>query len=219
MVFLLLTLAAVGSPVAATPGRAASGADKPLAASPTSTPSGAAGFHITPSPNADAVNNTLVAISAVSASDIWAVGDYYDNVFSYITYTLAMRWNGSQWSIVPSPNPGPSDDDLDSISAAAPNDTWAAGRYFDSSNVIRSLTEHWDGSGWSVVPSDIVSGTLREVVSIASGERPAQQGLMRIRCALPAVMGEYRARRARAIGGDFWPGHCTVILPGTGLEY
>src|SRR5260370_23658835 len=46
--------------------------------------------------------NFLSAITCVSASDCWAVGEYrppFNNA-----YTLVEHWDGTSWSVVPSPN-------------------------------------------------------------------------------------------------------------------
>ena len=50
--------------------------------------------------------------------------------------------------------PGGVDDELSSVFALDPRDAWAVGYYFDATaNHYHTLTEHWDGSSWSVVPS------------------------------------------------------------------
>ena len=47
-----------------------------------------------PSPNVSGGANQLFGITAISANDIWAVGTAGGA-------PLAMRWNGSDWSVVP----------------------------------------------------------------------------------------------------------------------
>jgi hypothetical protein len=78
----------------------------------------------------------------VSASDAWAVG-------SGANATLAEHWNGSAWSVVPTPDPGNQDNSLISISGTGPSDQWAVGYQlskFGSTNIVSSLVEHWNGS-------------------------------------------------------------------------
>ncbi|MGI8586143.1 MAG: S-layer homology domain-containing protein [Chloroflexia bacterium] len=87
-------------------------------------------------PNVNTAPNELLAVAAVAANDVWAVGDGSGG-------TLIEHWDGSSWSIVPSPNVG---SDLAGVAAVAANDVWAVGD-------PGTLTEHWNGSIWSVVPS------------------------------------------------------------------
>ncbi len=91
----------------------------------------------------------LYGIAAVSANDIWAVGDYEGN----IEQTFIEHWNGSMWSVVPSPNVGIFHNILNGVAAVSANDVWAVGYYVDNSNAQHTLFEHWDGTAWLVVPS------------------------------------------------------------------
>ena len=97
----------------------------------------------------------LSGVDLLSPQDGWAVGDYYDAQGN--DRTLAEHWNGSTWSIVPSPNVAngsqPAASFFYDLSALASNEIWAVGGYEDSSNVEHPLTEHWDGSAWSIIPS------------------------------------------------------------------
>src|SRR5207253_7101542 len=89
---------------------------------------------------------------AVSATDVWAVGFY--GPFSGPTHTLVEHWDGTSWSVVPSPDPSASGSILYGITAVSANDVWAVGDYpYGSAGGHVTLTEHWDGSSWSVVPS------------------------------------------------------------------
>jgi hypothetical protein len=113
-------------------------------------------WNIVPSPNPLPQNGVLYGVAAVSASDIWAVGFYTNS--SNVDQTLIEHWNGSSWSIVPSPNTG-SSDSLNAVSSSSTSDVWAVGAYANSSNVAQTLIEHWNGSSWSIVASPNV-GTL-----------------------------------------------------------
>src|SRR5205823_13057673 len=96
--------------------------------------------------------NQLEAVAG-SGNDLWAVG-YYGPIGN-VAQTLAMHWNGSAWSIVPTPNVGTQTNELFGVSGSG-NDVWAVGIYWTVDggyNVQRTLTLHWDGSAWSVVPS------------------------------------------------------------------
>ena len=100
------------------------------------------------------VDNGLAALAVVSANDIWAVGN--SGTYGGQRSTLAEHWNGSTWSIAPTPN-GPNEVNwLLGADAVASNDVWAVG--YSATNppeqsFRRTLIEHWNGSAWSVIPS------------------------------------------------------------------
>lgn len=94
-------------------------------------------------------SNSLIGISHASASDVWAVG--YSMV-GFAHRTLVEHWDGSAWSVVPSPDPSKFDVLLD-VKAIASDDVWAVG-YRNDGYGYSTLIEHWDGSSWSAVPSD-----------------------------------------------------------------
>jgi hypothetical protein len=111
-------------------------------------------WNIVPSPNppgAGGSGSYLSAVAKTSATDVWAVG-YYFNA-SNKAQTLVERWNGAAWNIDSSPNQGIGDNVLSSVTALSPNDVWAVGYYSNASNVAQTLVQHWDGSNWSIVPS------------------------------------------------------------------
>jgi len=103
----------------------------------------------------------LNGVSAESATDVWAVG-YSSNVFSGLSKTLTLHWNGSTWSTVTSPNPaGTGTNDVNvlaSVSAIAASNAWAVGSYTNSGGT-RTLILHWDGSAWNRVASPNPGGT------------------------------------------------------------
>jgi hypothetical protein len=53
------------------------------------------------------------------------------------------------WSIVPSPDGGPTGNGLYGVAALSSDDVWTVGTYF--TNRALSLIEHWDGAEWTVV--------------------------------------------------------------------
>ncbi len=90
-------------------------------------------------------NSVLQGLSALSDTDVWAVGHVDSN-------TLIEHWNGSAWKIVPSPSEG-SRSALVSISADSSGDAWAVGQFFINNNNSATLIEHWNGSAWTIVSS------------------------------------------------------------------
>jgi hypothetical protein len=107
-----------------------------------------------PSPNPGASDSSLDGVAALSTGEVWAVGST-NAVRGGNSQTLTMRWTGSSWATVPSPNPDPHSF-LTAVAGTGPNDVWAVGFSSDditSSGEWRSLTMHWDGVRWTVVPS------------------------------------------------------------------
>ena len=101
--------------------------------------------------------STLLGVVAITPSNAWAVGSYDTTTStSIIAETLTEHWNGTNWSIVPSPNPGNNQNGLAGVAAVSANDIWAVGSYKNitsSSVIIQPIIEHWDGTNWSIIPS------------------------------------------------------------------
>jgi hypothetical protein len=103
-------------------------------------------------------------VVALTPTNVWAVGVSTDAQFNNQQQrTLIEHWDGSRWSLVPSPNPatlGGSGDILMGIDGVGPNDLWAAGWVFDQPNdQIRLLLEHFNGTKWTAVPSPSPPGS------------------------------------------------------------
>src|SRR5262249_47180286 len=68
------------------------------------------------------------SVSADSPADAWAAGDYCIPTSACNTRkTLILHWNGTAWSKVASPDPGPVLDSLTGVTALSPSDAWAVG--------------------------------------------------------------------------------------------
>jgi hypothetical protein len=80
------------------------------------------GWTQVPSPNPLHTNDTdqdwLTSVSVVAPNDAWAVGRYGNHDLGPLDQTLVEHWNGSRWSVVPSPSPGGSS--LTTISGESP---------------------------------------------------------------------------------------------------
>jgi hypothetical protein len=110
---------------------------------------------------------TLAAITSAGPAEAWAVGSSANGPFT----TVTAEWNGSAWTVVPSPNPS-SQDFLDGVSAAPGGGVWAVGNE-ESSSPSQPMAMHWDGTAWTVVPAHGVApdtggytGTFIGVVAI-----------------------------------------------------
>ena len=125
-------------------------------------------WSVVKSKNATNGYNFLNGVAVVAANDVWAVGQAA-NGSNY--KTLIEHWNGRAWSIVPSPNVPGNSSTLQAISVISPNDIWAVG-YSTASNFNNfTLTLHWDGTVWSIVPSPILNDDILFAVdAVASND-------------------------------------------------
>lgn len=100
-----------------------------------------------------AENSTLAAVASISSNDVWAVGNYQEGGGAYQWNTLTEHWDGTQWSIVGSPNVAGADENfLTAIAAISSTDIWAVG-HSETNITDVPLIEHYDGQGWSIVSS------------------------------------------------------------------
>ncbi len=156
---------------------------------------------------------TLEDAAAISSTQVWSVG-YAEDFASLKSTTLVERWDGSAWTILPSPDPGGSNlpNRLSAVATAGPNDAWAVGAagYPERGLILRwrrnrwrpvangcgvplngvdvvsssdvwavgeDTTCHFDGAGWSVIPSpqprppySEIAYVLQDVSSVASDD-------------------------------------------------
>ena len=100
------------------------------------------------SPVEVAGGSQLHAVSAVSGSDVWAVGNA-----NAVHRPFAVHFDGSDWKAVPVPTKGAGAIDLYDVDTISKTNAWAVGHYVDSHGHSRTLTEHWDGTAWTIIPS------------------------------------------------------------------
>ena len=126
------------------------------------------GFTIVETPNLGS-HDYLKGIAALSPDDVWAVGYHVSDSF----LNLAMHWDGTAWTITPTPNPSqPYTDQLKKVTAIASDNVWAIGGHGQSYSL------HWDGSQWSEVdiPPIVnrgfvgVSNNLEDLASTSSSD-------------------------------------------------
>jgi hypothetical protein len=112
-------------------------------------------------PNVGEGANQFNGVLALAPNNVWAVGfsTPVPPPQSAATLTLIEHYDGTSWSVVPSPNVGPANsfqsNRLFGLTANTPNDIWAFGSFFASngSGEQRTLLEHWDGKTWTIAPS------------------------------------------------------------------
>lgn len=120
------------------------------------------------SPNAgQPAGGDLESVAAVAADDVWAVGGFGQGAPGR---TLVEHWDGTAWSVVPSPNKGPFPNSLSDVVAVAPDDVWAVGTWFTKAFDDRTLTLHWDGTAWHRIPSPNVGpvSAANDLVSVSA---------------------------------------------------
>ena len=107
-----------------------------------------------PSPNPGPLS-ALDGVTAVSPTDAWAAGSYCTTTSCAVADTLLLHWNGTKWSQVSSPNPGPIENSLSGVTAVSPTDVWVTGDYCapKCGGHVRTLIMHWNGTAWTTVSS------------------------------------------------------------------
>lgn len=125
------------------------------------------GVPVPPTPTGAGV---LDGVAAVSADDVWAVGD------SSGQGPVIRHWNGATWGVVaPAKPPGdahPGADRLYDVAATPTGQAWAVGSYSDALGPV-TLAEAWDGTSWTRVPTPSpgrFDNSLRGVSAVSSDD-------------------------------------------------
>jgi hypothetical protein len=161
------------------------------------------GWSVVSSPNPSAPNGQLNAVSCAAASECVAVGG--DVRSSGVGVTLAERWDGSTWQVQPTPNPTSARVSiLYGVSCTAPSSCMAVGRYLNSSGTYVTLSERWDGTRWSVVPTPNPAGAAGSILDGVACTSPS-------RCI--AVGSPTDSQGATGTLAELWDGTRWRILP------
>jgi hypothetical protein len=117
------------------------------------------------------LKNVLRDVVALAPNDVRAVGSYYD--YPYDFHTLIMHWNGTQWSVVNSPNPGSAANVLNAIAVGPTGELWAVGYKRDSGSSGWPLVLKSNGASWYVVTEALENeprgGGLNDITVDATG--------------------------------------------------
>jgi len=113
----------------------------------------------------------LFDVACVSGSDCWAVGALIGAAGNgNPTATLIENWNGTSWSIVPSPtptDPGVVGAALQGISCVSVSDCVAVGFSSDSTGAnLHAVIEQWNGSAWTLVPGADTGQTFDQLSGV-----------------------------------------------------
>jgi len=110
-------------------------------------------------PNVGTGNGHLNAVLALAPNNVWVVGlSTPTGEQQSATLTLIEHFDGTSWSVVPSPNVGPNSDfqsnQLLGLTANSPDDIWAFGSFLSTDGLqTLTLVLHWDGTSWTIVSS------------------------------------------------------------------
>jgi hypothetical protein len=89
----------------------------------------------------------LNGITALSPTDVWAVGNGGVNPIKALT----AHWDGNAWTYVPNPSIQSDYVFLNGVSALSADDVWAVGYFTDGVGVDHNLVERWDGVAWTKI--------------------------------------------------------------------
>jgi hypothetical protein len=113
-------------------------------------------WSIVNSPNMSTTDfNLLSDVACASASECWAVGEYWNSI-TRTEQTLIERWDGSSWAVVNSANTATAQPNvLSGVTCASASDCWAVG-YYHNGRVLQALTEHFAAT-LPPIPTSVVS--------------------------------------------------------------
>lgn len=124
---------------------------------------------VTASPEGGLFDNVLTSVSVDGADDAWAVG--YDTTAGGAYRPLVEHWDGTSWSVNPTPAVDQPVEVLRSVVAVSPANVWVVGDLLMSSNNFQGVSLHWNGLSWSSTAVSSEDGQLR-AVSETSGNGP-----------------------------------------------
>jgi hypothetical protein len=164
-------------------------------------------WSVVPSPRPANSSTVLNGVSCVSAAACTAVGYFYF-LNSGTIETFVESWNGTKWSVVPSPSPA-TGNFLDGVSCVSVAACTAVGSDYENLQTQRTLVESWNGTAWSVVPSpNRPYSNILDGVSCVSATA----------CAAVGYHGDRRSTRAliESWNGTTWS---LVTSPNPGSAY
>ena len=107
-------------------------------------------------------------VAALSPANAWAVGagpGVPTKGFSAHPTAVIEHWDGTSWSVVPSPNPNPQGNNgLGAVAAVSAGDVWATGH-----QLLGPFTEHWNGSKWTIVATPAGVSFLAGMAASSAG--------------------------------------------------
>jgi len=162
-----------------------------------------------PAPDVAGQECVLSAITGVPGSNRrFAVGYCTSTIGSLNdARTLIERWNGSTWTIVPSPAPGVASY-LNDVTAVSGHELWAVGASQGSGlpGPTHSLTVRWSNGVWDVVPSPDAPAPSDQTILSGIGTVPGTTTLW-------AVGSSFDSLRNFQTFAMSWDGDAWVVSP------
>jgi hypothetical protein len=135
-----------------------------LALALPATPAAAqATWTVVPTPSTSTVASALQDVTVLSTTNAWAVGYRYDSTVAAFR-TLTMRFDGTRWNVVPSPNASSTGyNQLKKVDAISASDVWALGNDAQTGDLV----ERFNGASWSIMPHP-TTGSVRGMDAVSS---------------------------------------------------
>jgi hypothetical protein len=123
---------------------------------------------VVPSPSVSGRDTILTGVAAGRAADVWAVG-YSQLAGGAARSTVTLHWNGTTWLRIPSVDAAGLPSVLRSVTVISAADVWAVGSAGDASTAsLITLTEHWNGTAWTLVASPNTPNQYTGLHSVAA---------------------------------------------------
>jgi hypothetical protein len=122
-------------------------------------------WRVVPVPQAGTGDSDLWGVTALSATNAWAVGNQEVGLFQF--RPLVEHWNGTTWQLVrvPSPSLTGTGASLFGVAATSPRDIWAVGNYAVGSR-FQPLIEHFNGTRWALIPAPVAGSAELNRISL-----------------------------------------------------
>jgi hypothetical protein len=151
------------------------------------------------------------SIAASSPSDIWVVGSGV-NATTFQATAEALHFNGTTWMAMPMAQPGTNTPTISAVTALSPTNAWAVGKDIGATTPVGggTLTEHWDGTSWTVVPSPSPGGEpgLTGVAARSASD------VVAVGSALPSINGGPLQAVILRWNGTAWSDDTGGTIPG-----
>jgi hypothetical protein len=151
------------------------------------------------------------SIAASSPSDIWVVGSGVNATTGSAT-AAALHFNGTAWTAMSMAQPGTNTPTISAVTALSPTNAWAVGKDIGATTPVGggTLTEHWDGTSWTVVPSPSPGGEpgLTGVAARSASD------VVAVGSALPSINGGPLQAVILRWNGSAWSDDTGATIPG-----
>jgi hypothetical protein len=120
----------------------------------------------TPTPDRSA---DLGGVACTTATACLAVGAHFMPTGNLVNATLAEQWNGSRWTVQPSPNPsGAGAAGLGRVSCTSPSSCMAVGGAVDETGEVGfNVAEAWNGTSWHLLRTPNPGSTSNELRGVS----------------------------------------------------